>query len=48
MKAANLNLALWLNCWRRGVSRVPKILFFGLILFLVCFVVLQVIAKGSW
>jgi hypothetical protein len=46
MKVANPNLALWLNCWQRGVSRASKKLFFGLFLFLVCFVVLQVIYEG--
>jgi hypothetical protein len=48
MKAANPNSPLWLNYWKRGVSRVPKKLFFGLFLFVVYFVVLQVIANGSW
>jgi len=48
MKVANPNLAMWLNYWWRGVSRVMKKLFFGLFLFLVCFVVLQIIARGSW
>jgi hypothetical protein len=43
MKATNLNLAQWLNYWWRGDSRAPKNLF----LFLVCFITLQVIAKGS-
>jgi hypothetical protein len=27
MKAENPNLALWLNCWRHGVSSAPKNLF---------------------
>jgi hypothetical protein len=28
MKAENPNLVLWLNCWRHGVARAPKKLFF--------------------
>jgi hypothetical protein len=33
MKATNPNLTMWLNCWRRDVSRVLTKLFFGLFLF---------------
>ncbi len=42
----NAMLVQWLNYWQRGASMTPKNLFFDL--FLVCFIVLQVIAKGSW
>jgi hypothetical protein len=48
MKAANPNSAQWLNYWQRNDSMVPKNLFYDLFLFLVCFVALQVVAKGSW
>ncbi len=36
MKIENPNSVLWLNCWRRGVSRASKKLFFGLFRFFVC------------
>jgi hypothetical protein len=48
MKVANLNSAQSLNYWWHGDSKAPKNLFFDLFLFLVCFVALQVIAKGGW
>jgi hypothetical protein len=48
MKVANPNLVQWLNYWRCGDSMAPNIYIFDLFMFLVCFVVLQVIAKGSW
>jgi hypothetical protein len=48
MKATNPNLAMWLNCWRRGVFKGAEEVVFILFLFVVCFVVLQVIARGSW
>jgi hypothetical protein len=46
MKATNPNSAQWLNYWQRGDSRALKNLFYDL--FLVCFIALQVIAKGYW
>jgi hypothetical protein len=48
MKATNPNSTQWLNYWWRGDSTTPKNLFSNLFLFLVCFVDLQVIAKGFW
>lgn len=48
MKAENPNLALWLNCWRHGVSSAPKNLFSCFFIFSLFFFVLQVIVEGSW
>jgi hypothetical protein len=47
MKVANPNSTQWLNCWQRGDSKASKNLFYDLFLFLVCFIALQIIAKGS-
>jgi len=48
MKAANPNSTQWLNYWQSGDSRALKNLFYDLFMFLVCFIALQVIGKGSW
>jgi hypothetical protein len=44
MKAKNPNSTQWLNYWQRGDSMASKNLF----MYLVCFVVLQVMMKGAW
>jgi hypothetical protein len=48
MKVANLNSAWWLNCWWCSDSTALKKIVFNLYLYLVCFVALQVMAKGAW
>ncbi len=45
MKVENPNLALRLNCWRRGISKTSKKLFSSLFLFLVCLLFCRLFRK---
>jgi hypothetical protein len=47
MKSTNPNLDYWLDCLRCVISTAPKKLFLMCFLFLVCFVVSQVMTKGT-